>query len=587
MTITEAIIRNRTSGQSFERGNDYYHTGAVLDLQKRGNTLLAQVEGSDYDPYEVTVKLEPGQISTECTCPYDWGGDCKHIVAVLLTYLRQSERVSERPPIEDLLAGLGETDLRELLFQLLSTEPRLVNWVEGQLAIQTAPKQESHIGQARPRQTSLDATAFRRQAQSIMMSHDHRWGEGSDVPDRILDLARKADPFIEGGDGRNALLVLEPIAEIFVDSWHEVDHYGEDSATVFEAMGAMFAEAILSVDLSAAECKALAHKMTLWQGELSNYGLDDVGFDAAIAAAEQGWAYPPLQKVLEGHITEKGAWEGEAPWYADDLTLARLNVLERQGRTTEYLYLAEAEGQTALYLTMLVKAGRGEESVAYAKKYMATADESLALAQALREHQQPMEALEVAERGLSLSGQTTILARWLRDFSAEMFQPEISLRAARATFTETFSVEDYQAVKIAAGAKWPVIKPEILQLLAKASTSFTGKIEIYLQEGMVDEAVRAFDHDSYISYHILEPVVEAAWQSHPVWVIKQCQRQAEPIMDKGQSGRYHHAVRWLERARRSYLAMNRADDWSRYLERVISKHARKYSLRPRLEELRV
>jgi hypothetical protein len=68
-------------------------------------------------------------------------------------------------------------------------------------------------------------------------------------------------------------------------------------------------------------------------------------------------------RVLRGEIADRGAWEGEAPDYADALTIARLHVLERQGRFQEYLYLAEAEGQTERYMTMLVRLGRVTASV--------------------------------------------------------------------------------------------------------------------------------------------------------------------------------------------------------------------------------
>ena len=57
-------------------------------------------------------------------------------------------------------------------------------------------------------------------------------------------------------------------------------------------------------------------------------------------------------------------------------------------------------------------------------------------------------------------------------------------------------------------------------------------------------------------------------------------------MDSGKSKYYHHAVRWLEKTRRAYLGADRAEEWLTYLEGLISKHARKYSLRPQLEGLR-
>jgi uncharacterized Zn finger protein len=130
------------------------------------------------------------------------------------------------------------------------------------------------------------------------------------------------------------------------------------------------------------------------------------------------------------------------------------------------------------------------------------------------------------------------------------------------------------------------VKRELLDLLA-ADDYAHRKVDIYLYEGMVDEAVRAVDSAPYPNYTSVEPVVDAAWQSHPDWAIRQCKRQAEPIMDGGKSKHYHHAVRWLEKARRAYLGAGREAEWQDYLEELIRKHARKHSLRPQLEALRV
>jgi uncharacterized Zn finger protein len=178
------------------------------------------------------------------------------------------------------------------------------------------------------------------------------------------------------------------------------------------------------------------------------------------------------------------------------------------------------------------------------------------------------------------------LARWLRDYAAGAGQPALALQAARAAFASSLSLEDYQAVQGLAGDDWPSVKPELLHVLADADYAHY-RVDIYLYEGMVDEAIQAIDRDPYPSYYTVEPVVDAAWQSHPDWTIRQCKRQAESIMDPGKSQRYHHAVRWLEKARRAYLGAGREDEWRDYLEGLIRVHARKYSLRPQLEALRV
>ena len=139
--------------------------------------------------------------------------------------------------------------------------------------------------------------------------------------------------------------------------------------------------------------------LEFWHNEWGDY------FNMAIAALEQGWDYPPLKQVLQGNITSSGAWSGEAPYYADDLALIRLQILERQERFEEYLYLAEAEGQVTKHLTMLVRLGRVAEAMQAAELSMATMEQALALSQALVNEQnaQP-EALEIASRGLNLPG---------------------------------------------------------------------------------------------------------------------------------------------------------------------------------------
>src|SRR5215218_1650311 len=90
--LTEAKVRLRASDESFARGEEYLARGAVVRLERRGDQLLAEVEGSEYAPYRVTVTFDTfGFREAACTCPYDWGGDCKHIIAALLASLRSPE----------------------------------------------------------------------------------------------------------------------------------------------------------------------------------------------------------------------------------------------------------------------------------------------------------------------------------------------------------------------------------------------------------------------------------------------------------------------------------------------------------------
>lgn len=78
-------------------------------------------------------------------------------------------------------------------------------------------------------------------------------------------------------------------------------------------------------------------------------------------------------------------------------------------------------------------------------------------------------------------------------------------------------------------------------------TWISGPIDIYLHEGLMNDAVRLIDGQQYVDYATLGRVTDAAYASHPDWVIRQCTKQAEPIMDAGKSKNYPHALGWLER----------------------------------------
>ncbi len=591
--LTEAIIQSLATPQSFSRGRSCYENGAVLGLERRGDALLAYVEGSDYEPYLVTVRLDvDGVVDADCACPYDWGGYCKHIVAVLLTFVYEAETITERPSVSELIADLDRETIGDLLVSLVESHPQLVDWLETRITVTKQVSEQTQVeAEIEPRhhRTFLDPVPFRRRAHAILTSLDYMrpseayWHTGGMVS-QLRELIQQAQPFLEACDGRNGLVILEAVTKAYIDLWGGFDDSDGELGDLFAYIGSAFTEAILSADLSMEERTAWADKLTKWQGQIEVYGVDE-GFDAAIAAAVQGWDYLPLQRAMEGHITRLGAWDGDPPWYAGDLALARLKVLERLGKTDEYLNLAEAEGQTLCCATMLVELDRGQEAVAYGLNYLSVADEALVLARSLRDHGLHPEALQIAEHGLSLHGDTYALACWLRDFAVIIGQTQLALQAAKAAFTSAPMLDGYQAVQTIAGPDWPELKSDLLRFL-DTTHSARVKVDIYLHEGMVDEAVKAVTEDRYVGYATLERVVDAAYESHPDWAIRRCKAQAERIMDAGQSKYYHHAIDWLNRARLAYKASGRVDEWRTYLEGLIVKHKRKYSLRPRLEGLR-
>ncbi len=257
--------------------------------------------------------------------------------------------------------------------------------------------------------------------------------------------------------------------------------------------------------------------------------------------------------MLQGIITTQGAWEGEAPDYADEVTEARLHILERRGRWQEYLYLAEAEGHTVDYVTMLVRLGRFEEAISYGRQYLATPDQALALAKALYEHGEREQSLQIAEHGLSLEGRKALLAKWLRDTALLMGKKARALPAAEVAFRDEISLENYQRVAEIAGERWSERRTDLLDYTRSNITAYPKEqIDVLLSEGLIGDAIAMLDF--YASHTLVEQMVDAALQaqSHLEWVIQACRKQAEYIMDRGKADLYVAAVNWLAKARKAF-----------------------------------
>ena len=310
------------------------------------------------------------------------------------------------------------------------------------------------------------------------------WHVGSVVGEARQLLGQVRD-FVDAGDGRNALVMLEAITDEYVSEWVYLDDSDGYVGEFFGELGAAWTQALLAEELSPAERRGWAQKLERWGREVDDYGLEDA-FGAARAAAEQGWDYPPLPRVLQGEITELGVWEGEAPWYADDLAIARLEVLEREGRYEDYLRLAEAEeGQVEPYVIMLARLGCVQEAVDERLQSLATPDQILALAKALRKQEEVAAALRVAEHGLTLDGSKGPLATWLCDLASGMGETERALEAATIAFEAAPSLDAYLRVQALAGERWPELKEELLDDLRQASSVYSlAQVDVFLHEGL-------------------------------------------------------------------------------------------------------
>ena len=300
--LTEVHIHKLATAPSFERGQAYYRDGAVLDPICQEAHLRARCEGSDYEPYQVSATLAKGGIAeTSCTCPYDHGGICKHVVALLLTYVHKPQTFRFIPPLAALLAGRSQEELIALIGEMIEQEPELLSLVE--LSVATEEAREGK---------PLDATAYRRQARRALRH------ESEHVVEKELRALRELGTrSARSGDWLNAgaiyHAVLDEMVRCYEDQLWERDEDG-DLANVTD-------EFALGLSQCLKKSKANQPTRRAWLETLLEAELADIemgGIDLAPSARkavlehadDEEWAW--IEKRLETAISKSRDWRREA-----------------------------------------------------------------------------------------------------------------------------------------------------------------------------------------------------------------------------------------------------------------------------------
>jgi uncharacterized Zn finger protein len=574
-------IRRLASSESYSRGEDYYESGAVISTIRRGNTIIAEVEGSQYEPYTVSIVWDKGGIKdTECTCPYDWGGICKHIVAVLLTYLHNSKTIVEKPGPAELIESLTHDDLRSLFTRLLEHHPELLDWVESECEVK-----KTKTRKPRSRKTTLDAAPFQKQVQHIFQRsefHDSYHGL-SDILHQLEEIRKQAIEFLNHDDGKNALTILLTLAEEVAENFEMVyDHDGD----LFEFIASLkfaLVESILSIELSSADREEVIEKLEKIQSFLADYG-HETDLEIPVLAAKEGWkADDVVQEEISGEDEEEKEWEREWLPSPPSLADAKLNILNRRGEHDEFLSLALQTEQHRRYTLKLIELNRIVEACEYALRNLKTAEDAFEVGKSLREKGEMEKAIQVGERGLALPGSKHSLGKWLGEIAMGTKNPALALKSEIASFESLASLESYKLIKGLAQDSWKTVKPRLIKTLQK-SYDHDVLVDVYLYEGEVEKAIKLAEKDPQ-DYSLVEKVAEAAIETHPDWVIRTSGKQAESLIAKTQSKYYVAAIRWLEKAKKAYRKKGEKKAWEKYLSELRKKYPKKRAFIEMLKKL--
>jgi uncharacterized Zn finger protein len=603
--LTDSQVRALATPAVFRRGRDYADRGMVLSLFRRGDLLYGIVQGSEPYPYDFWVTLSGNNVTTmSCSCPFEesFGGACKHIVAALLVAVEQPGAIHERRTIESVLEGLDRDQLAHILINLSQSSPTFADFIETAAGAVRGIGPSSGAGIA-----PIDPEVFRTRARAVfsrmtgMRPSEAYWHIAGVLHDYDLIMHEAWAIAIDGATS-DALRPLQAVTEEYLKAWAGIDDSNGDVSDLIYSFGTLWSEALLNADLTPEERAEWGQTMNAWVTELEAYGLDDALF-SPIEALDQWWDDPRLVEILHGEFARpvdpdapmpEGARSGTPSVVENlDVVTARLNILGRQGRHEEYKYLAEAAGLIGHVTSAMLRLGEADAAIDLMLETGIPSHLVLELAIGLYDQGQVDAAFHLADvmlnapsAGLSITSTQHHVAAWLRDAAAERGDLERARRAALVAIRTDPRLDVYLRAREIAGDGWAQVRDEMLASLdPDMSLDPTSIIDIYLHEGMIDEAIDAAENAWYVSPDIFERIADAAVDLRPEWVIDLSMEAADDIIDRAKSARYEEAAEWLARAKAAFKASGRDREWRALLDERIERHKRKYKLRPLLAAL--
>jgi uncharacterized Zn finger protein len=138
-TLTKSDYNALADSRVLERGESYFNHGAVYpNITIELGSIEAEVDGSE--DYEVDLEQIGMDVFGACSCPYNFGGICKHLVAVLLhlqhnvgiqdlvkadiTELVIQQQKQKQKDFEKYVKSLDKATLQKLVLELATEEFR-------------------------------------------------------------------------------------------------------------------------------------------------------------------------------------------------------------------------------------------------------------------------------------------------------------------------------------------------------------------------------------------------------------------------------------------------------------------------------
>lgn len=483
--LTETEIKNRASSKVYSRGQGYYESDMISATIQRGDEIEAACEGSYVTPYRVWAKLgEEGVIATRCSCEYDWGGDCKHRVAMLLTYAYEPELFVERRPLNEILADLSKEHLVDLMQQMILRYPDLQDIVDRPMPADGAEAV-----------SNLNLQSIRNELNKALTPPEG-WGDHR-AEEKVRELCDLGDRFGSKQYYQQAILIYCTIIEACnASDYLNFDEEGYYASAVGDTVEQLQAT-LESYDLQ--------HDDTLRQRVIDvmletficdvDFGGIDYGYpaDDILLAVAQPADVPAIRARIEKEKAAKSQ-NTYSNWSVGvyESLLMDLDIINPVD-PEETLKRLAAQDLHTLRVTKLLQLDRVDEALTVIHEHIDREHDFIKVLHLLHEHGEQQKAIQLAEEWL-VQKPHSFIADMLIGLYLDVGDKAAALKWQLKQTTVNPTIQNYAALKVTAQdvQQWETIRPQLLEELTNKS-ALDALIHIHLHEENWEQAWETLD----------------------------------------------------------------------------------------------
>ena len=595
----------------YARAKSYVDSVSELSRTEDG-WLVARGSGSR-EYVTMVRRIGEGEFDQACTCPYDHGGPCKHVVAVLLAALVRVKRHEEIPvlqpddelyleladyldgksdddgrcdesgeptAVEAMLAGKSREELLEIVASLVREFPGAARWLGEREQLATG-KIDQLVGTLRNEIRNLTAT-------------DYWSGYGDcfeDAPD-YSSVEKRLQALLDQG---HADAVFELGEELWERGNWQVESFDDDGMIASDIARSMriVLRALPDTKLSRPEQLIwLFDRMRENAYDLLD-GADELIDDARYVTAD----WRELAAALEAQLAKmqhsgRGHLENQYPrrYVVDQLT----DAYRRAGEPEKAIPLLEKEAEPCLHYDLLVEhlLAAGETGRArswciegYGKMVEQAPDMALTLQRRLRElaETEGNFALAAAYRAQDFFRYPSMSAFCELREASEKIDGWPAVREAVIGYLRSGK----RSAARTGSSAWPLPEPEVgtATMPGNAGLWRFPKLDVLIGIAILEarhdntvalfaELCRANQHNRDISEKVAESVVA----SHPDTAIEIWRTTVDTLIAMVKTTAYQEAMVYLRKIREVLRQTDRLAEWSAMIAELRARNKPKRNL---------